>query len=60
MKITIRFWRRKANFEPDYSRRIEHYFTGKTAKECMMAIDDYRNHHDLAEYTPPEIINVED
>lgn len=33
MKITVRFWRRKANFEPDYSRRIERFFTGETARE---------------------------
>lgn len=60
MKITIRFWRRLANFEPDYNNRIEHYITGKTARECMRLIDDYKNYHDLAEYTPLEIIDVED
>lgn len=60
MRITVRFWRRKANFEPDYSRRIERFFTGETARECMRSIEDYKDHHDLVEYTPPEIINIED
>lgn len=60
MKITLRFWRRKANFEADYSNRIEKKFEGSTAKDCMQQIEDYKNYHDLAEYTVPEIINVED
>lgn len=58
--ITVRFWRRLANFEPDYAQRVEKKFSGASAKECMSALDDYRNYHDLAEYTAPEIINVED
>ena len=60
MTITVRFWRRLANFEPDFNKRIEKKFSGGSAKECMAAIDDYCNHQDLAEYTTPEIINVED
>lgn len=60
MKITLRFWRRKANFEADYNNRIEKKFEGNTAKDCMQQIEDYKNYHDLAEYTVPEIINVED
>ena len=60
MTITIRYWRRLASFEPDYAQRIEKSFSGKSARECMSAIGDYKNYHDLAEYTTPEIINVED
>lgn len=60
MIITVRYWRRKANFEPDYSNRIEKRFGANTAKECMKQIDDYKNYHNLCDYTEPEIINVED
>lgn len=60
MKITVRFWRRKPNLEPDYRRRIERYFEGNCAKECMDALTNYRRMHNLAEYTELEIINVED
>lgn len=60
MIITVRFWRRKANFEADYNNRIEKQFKGDTAKECMRQIDIYKDYHNLAEYTEPEIINVED
>lgn len=60
MKITVRFWRRLANFEPNYNRRIERYFAGENARDCMNQIEDYKNYHDLTEYTEPEIINVED
>lgn len=60
MKITIRYWRRKWNFEPDYEQRIEKTFEGNTAKECMQQLDHYRDYHNLAEWTTPEIINVED
>lgn len=60
MTITVRFWRRLANFEPDFAKRIDKKFSGNTAKECMAAIDGYKNYHNLAEYTASEIINVED
>ena len=60
MTITVRYWRRKASFEPDYNTRIEKKFKGNTAMECMKQIDNYKDYHDLAEYTEPEIINVED
>lgn len=60
MIIIVRYWRRKASFEPDYNNRIEKEFQGSTARECMRQIDDYKNYHNLAEYTEPEIINVED
>lgn len=60
MKITIRYWRRKWNFEPDYEQRTEKTFEGNTAKECMQQLDHYRDYHNLAEWTTPEIINVED
>ena len=45
MKITVRFWRRKLNLEPDYRRRIERYFEGNCAKECMDALTNYRRMH---------------
>ena len=35
MTITVRYWRRKASFEPDYNNRIEKKFKGNTAMECM-------------------------
>ncbi len=60
MTITVRYWRRKANFEPDYNNQFEKKFIGCTARECMRQIHDYSYHHDLAKYTEPEIINVED
>lgn len=60
MTITIRFWKRLASFEPDYTQRIEKSFSGESARECMSAIESYKNYHDLAEYTTPEIITVED
>lgn len=60
MTITVRYWRRRSNFEPDYKVRIEKKFCGNTAAECMKRLEDYKNYHDLAEYTEPEIINVED
>lgn len=44
MTITIRFWRRLANFEPDYAKRIAKKFFWISAKECMAAIDDYKNY----------------
>lgn len=50
MTITIRFWRRLANFEPDYAKRIAKKFFWISAKECMAAIDDYKNYYNLAEY----------
>lgn len=46
--------------EPDYRRRIERYFEGNCAEECMSALKTYRRRHNLAEYTELEIINVED
>lgn len=60
MIITARFWERLGTFEPNYKRRIEKKFVGENAKDCMNQIDDYKNYHDLAQYTEPEIINVED
>lgn len=62
MRITLRFWERQASdFSPNYNKEcIKKYFEGKSAKDCMQQIDNYRNYHDLAQYTIPEIINVED
>lgn len=60
MTITVSFWVRLETFEPDYSKRREKRFIGKTAAECMRQIDKYKDYHDLAHYTEPEIINVED
>lgn len=60
MKVTVRYWRRLASFEPDYKKQETKTFEADTAAECMRQLDRYRDYHDLAEYTPPEIINVED
>ena len=60
MKITVRYWRRKGNFEPDFNQRIEKTFEGKSAMDCMRQLDHYKDYHNLAEWTEPEIINVED
>ena len=59
MKITIRFWKLH-NYLPDYNRRIEMVFTGKTAASCMNSVREYKARHDLAVYTEAEIINVQD
>ena len=60
MTITVSFWERLGTFEPDYSKRREKMFSGKTAAECMNQFNNYKYYHDLARYTVPEIINVED
>ncbi len=61
MIITIQFFERNAaDFSPNHSKRFTRDFEGQTAAECMSAIDNYRNYHDLARYTRPEIINVAD
>ena len=59
MKITIRFWKLR-NYLPDYSKRIEMVFTGKTAASCMNSVREYKVRHDLSVYTTAEIINVQD
>ena len=60
MKITIRFWKLHKDLFPDYNKRIEMTFTGKTAASCMNAVREYKARHDLAIYTEAEIINVQD
>ena len=60
MTITIRFWHRNLDFKPDYNKEIEKRFTGENAAICMEKINRFRENHDLATYTPIQIINVED
>lgn len=60
MKITIRFWKLHKNFIPDYDKRIEMCFTGKSAADCMRSVNQYKAHHNLAIYTSAEIIDVQD
>lgn len=61
MIITIEYYVRHAeNFEPNYNKRRQKQFIGESAKDCMTQFDDYRNYHDLAHYTIPRIVNVED
>lgn len=62
MVITLRWWQYIPNtFKPDYGRCVLKEFSGDTAEECMKQIDDYKYYrHDLAKFTPAEIINVRD
>lgn len=54
MTITIRYW--SDNYYYDYTEKI----CGDSAADCMAQIKAKRENHDLAKYTPIEIINVED
>jgi hypothetical protein len=58
--IQVRFWKNKLNMEPDYSRPIYKNYSGRKISECMRQINDARQHHDCAKYTPMEIVGVED
>ena len=60
MKITVRYWELYTNLEPNYNRRHERFFKGKSARECMWEISNFKMQHDLSRYTSAEIINVED
>ena len=61
MTITVRWYANKlGTFEPDYDKQTVKHITGKTASECMEAVNFIRLHHDLVLFTPTEIINVED
>ena len=61
MTIILRYYDHKAGtFTTDFTKTHLHYFTGKTATECMNKIKEFRKHHDLAKYTPTEIIDVKD
>lgn len=60
MTITIRFWRRNRDWEPDYSKKIITQITGENAADCMKQIYLFRQKQDLAKFTRAEIICVED
>lgn len=60
MTITVRFWRRKRDLEPDYNNKIEKQFQGENAAICMEKIMRFRENQNIAKYTRAEIINVED
>lgn len=61
MTIILRYYDYKVGtFTTDFTKTHLHYFTGKTAKECMNHVAAFRNDHDLAKYTPTEIIDVKD
>ena len=57
MKITLRYWKRTI---PAYTVSYDFVVTGSTAAECMREVHNFRMKHDLAKFTPAEIINVED
>jgi len=60
MKILVSYWRRGVGGLPDYDDRIIKVYSGNTAKECMAQVNAAREHHNVVNYTPMEIINVED
>ena len=60
IKITVEYFGRLANFEPDYNRRIERWFTGESAADVMKDVMDFKRNHDINRYTPAEIVNVEE
>ena len=60
MKIILEYFKKKENCYPDYSTRHEVIVFGENAADCMKQVEEIRNHHDCAKYTPTEIIRVED
>lgn len=60
MEIELKWWENDKNLKPNYDRKHTHSVFGKTAKECMAQIFDMRMNHDVAKYTPIEIVAVYD
>ena len=61
MSIVIRWYSRR---QDDYSTiwSEEHHGTikGVSAAECMSKLQEFRNNHDCAKFTPTEIVYVYD
>lgn len=60
MTITLQWYERREDFTPNYDRTHHGTVHGATAAECMGKINEYRRTHDLARYTPTEIVCVAD
>lgn len=58
MTVTLIWYSRNSDFKPDYSDPHHGNIHGATANECMAQIRELRNNHDLAAYTPLEIVEI--
>ena len=60
MKIDIRCWERKENFDPDYTKPVYDTINGRNAYECMAKYGAMMMDHDVMKFTCLEIIYVYD
>ena len=60
LRVTIQYYERKSDFETDYWKPHMEYITGKNAADCMRQHMERGKTHDIARYTPREIIHIQD
>ena len=60
MKILLQWYGRRPDFNEDPEKKHELVVVGDTAADCMGKINSMRSTHDLARFTPIEIVSVID
>ena len=54
----IQWWERKPDFSPDYYKEHHGTIDGETPGECMQKFNAFRENHDIAKYTPMQILYI--
>ena len=54
----IQWFDRKEDFTADYDREHHGIVKGSTPSECMAALRDLEQNHDLAAFTPMQIVYI--
>lgn len=60
MKMVIQWYERNSDFSPNYDKKHHGTFFGPCADDCMDQYIKWRRDHDLAKYTPTEIVYIYD
>ena len=60
MKMVIQWYDRNNDFSANYEEKHHGTFIGTCADDCMSQYNAWRQNHDLAKFTPSEIVYIYD